>query len=87
MRTSLDLPDDLLREAKIVAVQRGVTLRALMAEALEKELHPSSENVPNRRRVEFPIIRTEATRPLLIRNQDLIAAEAEDDLKRSGLLD
>jgi hypothetical protein len=39
MRTWLDLPDELLREAKIVAIQRGVTLRALVKEALEKELH------------------------------------------------
>ena len=38
MRTTLDLPDDLLRQAKIVAVQRGTTLRDLVAQALRQEI-------------------------------------------------
>jgi hypothetical protein len=34
MRTTIDLPDDLLRQAKILAVQRGATLRDLVAAGL-----------------------------------------------------
>jgi hypothetical protein len=38
MRTTFDLPDDLLRQAKIVAVQRHTTLRELVTAGLRHEL-------------------------------------------------
>ena len=38
MRTTVDLPDDLLKRAKIAAVQRGTSLRELIGRALEREL-------------------------------------------------
>ncbi len=38
MRTTLDLPDTLYREAKKAAVERGVTLKALLTQSLRKEL-------------------------------------------------
>jgi hypothetical protein len=36
MRTTLDLPDDILRRAKIEAVERGSTLRQLVIDALQR---------------------------------------------------
>ena len=38
MRTTLDLPDDILRRAKIKAVERGSTLRQLVIDALQHEM-------------------------------------------------
>ena len=38
MKTTIDLPDELLREAKAVALRRGTTLRAVMTHALEREV-------------------------------------------------
>lgn len=38
MRTTLDLPDDILRRAKIEAVERGATLRQLVIDALQREI-------------------------------------------------
>ena len=50
MRTSIDLPDDLFREAKARAARRGVPLRELVTNALRRELaieadHAGSESV------------------------------------------
>lgn len=42
MRTTLDLPDDLLIEAKATAARRRITLRELFTRALERDLRPSS---------------------------------------------
>jgi hypothetical protein len=54
MRTTLDLPDDLMKRAKIAAVQRGSTLRDLVAEALRRLL--AEQPVPKRKRMtEAPI--------------------------------
>ncbi len=38
MRTTVDLPDDLFRQAKIVAAREGVTLRSLIESGLRSEL-------------------------------------------------
>ena len=42
MRTTIDLPDDLLRRAKAVAALRGMALKDLVAQILEKGLGQSS---------------------------------------------
>ena len=42
MKTTLDLSDDLLIEAKTLAVRRRTTLKALVEHALRREIHPSS---------------------------------------------
>jgi hypothetical protein len=44
MKTTLDLPDDLLTEAKIMAARRRTTLRAMVEHALRRELAPSPES-------------------------------------------
>ena len=43
MKTTLDLPDDLLIEAKSPAARRKTTLRALVESALRRELRPVAE--------------------------------------------
>jgi hypothetical protein len=40
MKTTLELPDELLSEAKAVAAKRRITLKELFTRALEKELRP-----------------------------------------------
>ena len=45
MKTTLELPDDLLTEAKTVAARRRTTLKALIEHALRREIMP--EPVPN----------------------------------------
>jgi hypothetical protein len=53
MRTTFDLPDDLMKRAKIAAVKRGSSLRDLVAEALSRLL---AEPSPKRKRMtEAPI--------------------------------
>ncbi len=42
MKTTLDLPDDLLAEAKAVAARRRITLKAMVEHALRRELAPAT---------------------------------------------
>ncbi len=45
MKTTIELPDVLLRQAKALAAARGVTLKKFFTEALEEQLrHCTSEN-------------------------------------------
>lgn len=43
MKTTLDLPDDLLVEAKMLAARRKTTLKAIVESALRRELRPIAE--------------------------------------------
>ncbi len=46
MRTTIDLPDPLFKEAKAAAALRGVALRDVMEEALRRLLQPHAVKKP-----------------------------------------
>jgi hypothetical protein len=62
MRTTIDLPDDILRRAKIAAVERGSSLRQLVIDALQQELEAPPR--PLRRRMTSPPIKLASDSPL-----------------------
>jgi len=47
MKTTLDLPDALLIEAKTVAARRRTTLRSLVESALRREIFPANTPAPD----------------------------------------
>jgi len=81
MRTSIDLPDELLREAKIAAVNRGVTLRELVTDALDRELHGAPGGSQPLKRLDFPLIRSGVPGSLRITPEDIRRVEEADDLR------
>ena len=46
MRTTIDLPDPLFKEAKAAAALQGVTLRDVVEEALRQRLQPHARRTP-----------------------------------------
>ena len=44
MKTTLDIADDILIEAKLIATKRRTTLKALVEHALRREISPSDAN-------------------------------------------
>ncbi|MEZ0324843.1 MAG: antitoxin [Fimbriimonas sp.] len=55
MRTTLELPDELFRMAKIASVQRGTSLKELVTKALRRELG-LEEPEEKSKRVVFPLM-------------------------------
>lgn len=43
MKTTIELPDELFQEAKVVAARRRITLKRLFTQALRKEIAPPTE--------------------------------------------
>lgn len=99
MKTTLDLPDEILREMKLRALMQGRTLRDLAADFLRQGLgmaapRPATQ-LPPGSPVEIsadgmPIIRGGADAPALGMSADaLIALEQalliEEDMQRAGL--
>ena len=48
MRTTIDLPDPLFKEAKATAALQGVPLRQIIEEALRRQLHPIANRSPTK---------------------------------------
>lgn len=80
MRTTFDLPDDLMKQAKIAAVERGVALRDLVAEGLR---HILTKPMGVRRPIKLPNIRIAEDAPLLRMSiADLKELEAQEEAER-----
>ena len=98
MKTTLDLPDELVREAKIRALMQGRTLRDLVADfirqglgmaALKAPQTPASGAMVTVGSNGLPVIRCRADAPgAKMSVQNLLNLEqqtqAEEDLRRAG---
>lgn len=54
MKTTIEIPDEMFREAKIVAASRNQTLKSLLTEALEARLRQLAPPSPRSDRNEPP---------------------------------
>jgi len=70
MRTSIDLPDPLFRELKLKAAKRGVSLKAIIQEAVVRELQ---EDIKPKSKLKYPLIPVNGRQPY-----NLTSAEIED---------
>ena len=71
MRTTIDLPDPLLRRAKAVAAIRGSSLKELVVKAVEREVSRPADSKDSRpRRVKLPLIHLKSKRTLDLSNFD-----------------
>ena len=77
MRSTFDLPDDLLKRAKIAAVKRGSTLRDLVAEALRRLL--AEQSAPERKRMTEAPVRLPPGHTIPIRSNSEIAKIFEQE--------
>ena len=77
MRSTFDLPDDLLKRAKIAAVKRGSTLRDLVAEALRRLL--ADQPAPERKRMTEAPVRLPPGHAIPIRSNSEIAKIFEQE--------
>ena len=80
MRTTLELPDDILRRAKIEAVHRGSTLRQLVIDALQREMAGTERP---RKRLSKPPIKLAADAPLRRMSPEAVKRVDAEDLLRS----
>ena len=64
MKTTLDIPDELFREAKIRAAENGVTLKELVTAGLKLALSATSDpTTPAPHFANFPLIKSTRTGP------------------------
>jgi len=85
MRTTLEIPDDVFQRAKIAAIERRTTLRALVATAVAKEVGAPLPTTAKRARLEFPLFASRQPGRLRLTGRAIEAAEAAVELRRHDL--
>jgi hypothetical protein len=69
MRTTIDLPNDLFRQAKSKAALRGKTLKEFVQAAIEKEISATTQRASYR--VKLPLIKSKNPKSLSLRNAEI----------------
>jgi len=81
MRTTIELPDPLFRSARAAAHERGMTLKELFTEALDKAL---KSPVKGPKRMDKPPVSGGADRRIPARtNKELAEILAEDEFSKA----
>jgi hypothetical protein len=70
MRTTIDMPDDLFRRTKATAAARGVTLKQIIVNAVEREINEPMNVARGGRPLKLPVIHLEPGRTLDLTNFD-----------------
>ena len=70
MRTTIDIPNDLYKNAKKIAVEKDTTLRQLILDGLTRELKDGSITTPAHR-FELPLIHSERKDTLILDNETI----------------
>jgi hypothetical protein len=69
MRTTIDLPNDLFRQAKSKAALRGKTLKEFVQKAIEKEVSAKIQTASHR--VKLPFIKSKRPKSLSLTNAEI----------------
>jgi len=82
MRTTIDMPDVLIRMAKARAAEHGESLKDLVNRALAHELGLPSSAKQKTGRVTLPLVARKATPAVLVTNDDIADALEAEDIER-----
>jgi hypothetical protein len=84
MRTTVELPPDLLRTAKARSAERGESLKSLLARAVAAELGRSAGDASPQPRVRLPLFGGAAGARADLSNADLERVLGEADARRGS---
>ena len=79
MRTTVELPPDLMRAAKARAAERGEAMKALFTRAVARELGRSTDAV-REEHAGWPLVRSGRKGRVHLTNDDLARIDADDDV-------
>jgi hypothetical protein len=83
MRTTVDLPDDLIRAAKARAAERGESLKELFTRLLSREVRTPAAQLDGGN-VSLPLIGRAGGPSVAVTNAEIEAALAAEDTERYG---
>ena len=86
MRTTVELPPELLRAAKARSAEQGESLKTLLTRAVAAELDQRHSVPAGRQRVRLPLFGSSAGPVTTVTSDDLARALAETDAASAGAM-
>lgn len=84
MRTTIDIPDHLLRHAKAAASLDGKTLKTFVTEALEAKVATAGRMAPPGRRANLPLVPSKAPGSVKLDGDTVARLLETEDLNAPG---
>lgn len=84
MRTTVDLPAELMRAAKVRAAERGESLKDLFTRAITHEVRGTGRSPRPAGRLAFPLIGRDSGAKVEVTSADIEAAFDDEDIERYG---
>jgi hypothetical protein len=81
MRTTVELPPELMKQVKARAAARGESLKTLLTRAVTSELSKARHTRENGSRVKLPLFGTAKGTLVNISGEDIARALAQDDVE------
>ena len=81
MRTTVELPPELMKRAKARAATRGESLKTLLTRAVASELGRSMHSGESSPRVRLPVFGNPERKPVNVSVRDIELALSDDDVK------
>ncbi len=79
MRTTVDIPDQILRRAKAAAALEGKSLKAFLTEAVVHELERSADKKIVRKKVSLPLVPSSRPGTLKLTSDEIARVLTEED--------
>lgn len=83
MRTTVELPPELMKQAKARAAARGESFKTLLTRAVASELGKARHSRENGSRVKLPLFGDATRKRVKVSNEDIARALAEDDILKA----
>jgi hypothetical protein len=80
MRTTIDIPDNLLRRAKATAAMEGKSLKTFLTNAVANELERSAEKKIVRKKVSLPLVPSKRPGTLQLSSDKIARILNQEDL-------
>ena len=84
MRTTVDIPDNLLRRAKAAAALEGKSLKVFLTEAVIHELERSAEKKIVRKKISLPLVPSNRPGTLKLDSDDIARILNQEDCHASA---
>jgi hypothetical protein len=81
MRTTVELPPELMKQAKARATSQGESLKALLTRAVSVEFGKSRISATRGSRVRLPLFGNPRKKPVDVTSADIARALASDDVE------
>ena len=79
MRTTVDIPDPILRRAKAAAALEGKSLKAFLTEAIVHEIERNADRKIIRKKVTLPLARSKHPGTLRITSDEIASILSRED--------